>query len=362
MFKNMQVAVVYIITHLGLIFFLYPTDIIASTQEAHWAPVLVGYVIHITVVFIYLKGLSYFGNQNIIQILINKNKVIAWLTLFPAFLYLSLVIVITIRAYAEIISIVILADTPIWLLMCLLLGVPVFMVMHGGIKALLRTGVLLGILFLPPMLFVMVSSFQNVDMYYALPIIPKDPTKLFSFLTHFSYYKSLFAFAGGFLFLGFIPSSLTFKPKTIYISSVAVFLFFLLSIYIPIMTLGGETSRQLAFPFIFAIDTIEINWLMFDRITIFFLLSLIAFVMLFIALTLWQIACLIRTNAQKMPNKYLLSAIALVVFLICLCIPEWEDIERLLQWNSILRLYVSLVIPSVIFIIGYRQHKQVRES
>ncbi|KRE93112.1 hypothetical protein ASG89_06295 [Paenibacillus sp. Soil766] len=362
MLKNFQVAVVYILTHLGLIFFVYPTDIIASTREAHWAPVLVGFTIHITVIFIYLKGLGYYRNQNIVQILINKNKFLAWLTLFPAFLYLSLVIVITIRAYAEIISIVILADTPIWMLMCLLLGIPVFMIMHGGIKALLRTGILLGILFLPPMLFVMVSSFQNIDFYYALPLIPKDPTNLFSFLTHFSYYKSLFAFAGGFLFLGFIPSSLTFKPKTIYISFIVIFLFFLLSVYIPILTLGEESARQLAFPFIFTIDTIEINWLMFDRITIFFLLSLIAFVMLFIALTLWQIACLIRCSVQKIPNLYLLSAIAIVVFIICLFIPEWEDVERLLQWNSFLRLYVCLVIPSIIFIVGYRHHRQVRES
>ncbi|NQX59148.1 GerAB/ArcD/ProY family transporter [Paenibacillus qinlingensis] len=362
MFKNLQVAVVYIITHLGLIFFVYPTDIIASTQEAHWAPILAGYIIHVIIVFVYLKGLSYYGNLNILQILINKSKVIAWMTLFPVFLYLSLVIVITIRAYAEIISIVILADTPIWILMCVLLGIPVFMIMHGGIKALLRAGILLGILFLPPMLFVMFSAFQNVDMYYALPLIPKDPTKIFSFLTRLSYYKSLFAFAGGFLFLGFIPSALTFKPKTIYISSVVVLLFFLVSVYIPILTLGEETARQLVFPFIFTIDTIEINWLMFDRITIFFLLSLIAFVMLFIAITLWQIASLIRTKVQQIPNPYLLPAIAIVVLLICLCIPEWEDVEKLLQWNSFLRLYVSLVIPTIVFILGYRHHRRVRES
>ncbi|OAS13958.1 GerAB/ArcD/ProY family transporter [Paenibacillus oryzisoli] len=362
MFKNLQVAVFYIITHLGLVFFVYPTDVIASTREAHWAPVLVGFIIHITVIFIYLKGLSYHGSQNIIQILVNKSKIIAWLTLFPVFLYLTLVIVITSRAYAEIISIVILADTPIWILMCLLLGIPVFMVIHGGIKALLRAGILLGILFLPPMLFVMLSAFQNVDIYYLRPFIPKDPTKLFSFVTHLSYYKSLFAFAGGFIFLGFIPSVLTYKPKAIYLSSLVVFLFFLLSIYIPILTLGEETARQLLFPFIFTVDTIEINWLMFDRITIFFLLSQIAFVMLFIAMTLWQIACLMRTKVKKIPNPYLLAAIALVVLLICLCIPEWEDLERLLKWNSFLRLYVSLVIPTVIFIMGYQHHRQVRES
>ncbi|KRE59452.1 GerAB/ArcD/ProY family transporter [Paenibacillus sp. Soil750] len=362
MFRNLQVVVIYIITHLGLIFFMYPTDILASTREAYWIPVGLGYLVHITVIFIYLKGLSYFKNQNIHQVLINKNKLIMWLTLLPVFLYLSLITIITVRAYAEIISIVFLADTPIWILMCMLLGIPTFMVIHGGVRSLLRAGLLLAVLFLPPMLFVMFASLQSIDLNYALPLIPKDRSKLFAFLTDFSYYKSLFAFAGGFLFLGFIPSYITYKPKTIYLSSIIVFIFFLLSVYIPIVTLGGETARQLAFPFIFTIDTIEINWLMFDRITIFFLLSQIAFVLLFIAMTLWQIACLIRSRAKKMKNQYLISAISIVVFLICLFIPDWGHVELLLKWNSFLRLYVALVIPTVIFIAGYQHQKHVRES
>ncbi|MDR6549606.1 GerAB/ArcD/ProY family transporter [Paenibacillus qinlingensis] len=357
MMKNVQVAVIYILTHLGLIFFAYPTDIIASTKEAHWIPVTLGFIIHVIVIYTYLKGLSYFKNQNILQILSNKNKVIVWLTLFPGLLYLFLVIVITIRAYAEIISIVFLADTPIWILMCVLLGIPVFMVIHGGVRALLRVGLLLAVLFLPPMLFVMISTFQNIDLHYLFPLIPSSRTDLFAFLTHFSFYKSLFAFAGGFLFLGFIPSYITFKPKTIYISSIILLLFFLLSVYIPILTLGEETAKQLAFPFIFTIDTIEINWLMFDRITIFFLLSQIAFVILFVAMTLWQIACLMRCRVKKMKYPYLLTAIAIVVLLVCLFIPDWESVELLLQWNSILRFYVALVVPIVIFFFGYRYHQ-----
>ncbi|WP_435171940.1 GerAB/ArcD/ProY family transporter [Paenibacillus glycanilyticus] len=356
MSKNLQVTATYVVSHLGLIFFLYPIDVIESTNEAHWMPVLFGFLFHLAIIAVYLKALNYFKGQNIVNILMNKNKFFAWVVLLPALFYMSWIIVLAVRAFSEVLSIAILSNTPLWILMLLFLSVPGFMVLHGQIGGLLRLSVLLSFLFVVPVVFVMATSFQNIDWHYLFPLWPAHGA--FSFLAHSAFYKSLFAYTGGFLLLGFLPSYAEFKSRAIYAGSLILLPAYLIAVYVPVLTLGEETTRQLQFPYLFIVDTIEINWLMFDRINVFLLLSLVAFGMFFISLTFWQILCVIRLGMKDISPNYLVPGLIVVVFLVCLCIPDWKTTDKLFQWNTSLRLYVAIATPILLLITGWVHAKK----
>lgn len=358
--SNLQVSTTYILTHMGLIFFLYPIDVIDSTNEAHWLPVLTGFMFHLLIIFVYLKGLRYFQGENIVTILLRKNKVVAWAVLLPVLLYLSWIIILAVRAFAEVLSIAFLSNTPLWILLLLLLIVPGFMTLHGRIGGLLRLSVMFSCLFVIPIVFVLATSFQNTDWHYLSPLWP-GPRAL-HFLTHPSFYKSLFAYTGGFLLLGFLPSYTTYKPKAIFWGSLVLLPAFMIAVYIPVLTLGEESARQLQFPYLFIVDTISINWLMFDRVNVFLLLSLVAFCMFFIAVTMFQILEIIRLGIKDISPNFLVPLIITYSLIICLFIPDWKTVDLLFQWNTPLRIYVACVTPVLVLAIGWLHARKLKRE
>ncbi|NIK71747.1 GerAB/ArcD/ProY family transporter [Paenibacillus sp. BK720] len=358
MSKSLQVSSTYIIMHMGLIFFLYPLDVIECANEAHWIPVLAGYLFHILMIYIYLKGLSYFKGESIVNILMKKNRWLAWLALLPMLIYLMWIIVLCIRSLAEVISIAFLSNTPLWILMLLMLAISGYMTIHGKIGGLLRLSVLFIVLFIGPMFFVLVSSFQNVDWHYLFPIWPA--TNALTFLSHPSFYKSLFAYTGGFLMLGFLPPKAAFTPKSIFWSSLLLLPIYLVSVYIPVLKLGEETARRLQFPYIFAVDTVEINWLMFERINVFLLLSIVAFCMLFVAVTIWQVICIFQQSIKNISSNILIPTIIFITFITCLTIPDWKEVDSFFQWNTGLRLYVAITTPSLLLCLGLLHARKMR--
>ncbi len=112
-----------------------------------------------------------------------------------------------VRAYSEIITIVFLTNTRLWAIMALLLIISTYLATKG-VETIFRTGILLSILFLLPVLFIFFTTFQNVDWRYIIPFTPR-----FDFMTKPSYLKSYFAFSGGFLYLGFVQPYLSYSRK-----------------------------------------------------------------------------------------------------------------------------------------------------
>ena len=129
--KNLQVPVAFVITHMGLIFLVYPRNIIASTSEAFWLPVLIGFLIQLGTIIFFLKGIGYFNNQNIVTVMMKKNKWLAWGTVCPSMLCLTAIIILVVRTYAEILSIVFVSGMPLWPLICLLIIIPSYMVLKA---------------------------------------------------------------------------------------------------------------------------------------------------------------------------------------------------------------------------------------
>ncbi|MDD9268291.1 GerAB/ArcD/ProY family transporter [Paenibacillus sp. GCM10023248] len=352
--KSISVVLMYVLTHLGLIFFLYPEDIISSTNKGHWVVILIGIAIHFAVIATYMKGLSYFPRWDIIRIYRSAGKGIALLFLVPILLYLFVVTVLSVRAYSEVITIIFLSSTPLWAIMLLLLVLSTY-IASKGVETLFRTGVLLSILFLPLTLFIVITSFQNMDWNYALPIFDLD----LSFVAKPSFYQSFFAFSGGFLFLGYLQPYFTYQRNKVLLAAAALIPFFIFSVYIPLLTFGESTAFTLHFPFVVVVDTLSINWLMFDRVTMFFLLSLITFIMLFISLTLWQINRMLSQSLPFIKPVYLLLSLSVVVFSFCLMIPDWKMVEKLLWWNTPLRLFVFVTVPLSVLLLGLRAKRKV---
>ncbi|RED57241.1 GerAB/ArcD/ProY family transporter [Cohnella lupini] len=355
--KSMHVITMYILSHLGFMFFVYPDNVISSTEEGHWVPILVGCIVHLLVIWTYMKGLSYFPGKNIIEIYSKAGRIASLLFLGPAALYIVGMIIVMIRAFSEIMTIVFLSNTPLWAIMAVKIGIMIYIASKGG-EAIFRIGILIALLFLPVVMIMFFSSFQNVDWRYLFPLLTKD----FSFLTRRSFYESFFAFGGGFLFLGFAQPHFSYSSKRVLISVLCVIPFFFLAAYVPLLTFGHATANTLHYPYIVTMDSVHVNWLMFDRLTMFFLLSLDAFLMLFLGLMLWMAIC-ISKRYLPLFKSYHLGAISIIIFCVCLMIPEWEVVEKLFWWIAVLRIYVFLTVPISILLLGLRSKgKGIRKS
>ncbi|MGG0720508.1 GerAB/ArcD/ProY family transporter [Robertmurraya massiliosenegalensis] len=357
MAKNMQVPVLYFLIHLGLIFFMYPRNIIESTDSSHWIPILIAVLIHFIMISLFMKGLSYFPGQSVIMIFSRAGKVYSLLFLLPLCLYFFMALVITVRAYSEVMIIIFLSKTPLWCVMALLLLLSTYLALLG-IQSIFRASMLFALIFIPSIFLVLLFSLQNVDWYYLLPIWYSD----FHFLSHPSYFKSLFAVGGGYLFLGFVQPALSFKNKDILIAAICIAPFFFISVYIPILTFGQETASTMMFPFAVATDAVNINWLAFDRITVFFLLCSITFLMLFLSISIYITVKIVNHYVPIVHFQYLVAITVIFTFIFCLFIPNWSEVERIFGWNTGLRLYVLFITPLSLLFLGIRAKKNGGKS
>ncbi|MBB6635602.1 GerAB/ArcD/ProY family transporter [Cohnella thailandensis] len=353
MSRSVHVLLFYFVAHLGLIFFIYPEDIIACAEEGHWVPILVGFAVHVFFLWLFVKGLSLGGNRDMVSLYLGLGKAPAVLLLLPVFVYYAMVDVITVRAYSEIVSIVFLEKTPLWAVMALLFLIPVWLA-NAGIRPIFYATALVAIVCLPLFLFIFAASFQSVDWRYFFPLFDRH----YGFLWDSSFYKSFFAFAGVFLFLGFVQPYFTFRIRGLMWASVLLVPFFLFSVYIPVLTFGEATASNFHYPFVVTLDTLQINWLMFERVTVFFLMSLLTFVMLLVALVLWQSVELAVRFFPRMNRGWTLLVLSAIVFGCCLRIRSWHDIELLFMWNTWIRAYIMLVVPATVYWIGRRAKKE----
>ncbi|WP_257009706.1 spore germination protein [Evansella halocellulosilytica] len=351
--KSLHVVFMYLLIHIGLILFMYPADIIDSVSRTHWLPILIGVVVHITFIWIFMKGLSFFENKSIVDIYFEAGKGISFIFLVPVMIYFLLVTITTVSAHSEIINIAFLSETPDWAIIVLFLVIAAY-IATKGVEAILRTGLLIALLFFPLTIFIYFMSFQNVDWRYFFPLFDID----YSFLTERSYYKSYFAFTGGFLFLGFVQPYFYYNRKKVLLAALLLIPFFLFAVYTPILTFGQATSATLHFPFILVLDSIYIHWLIFDRVTMFFLLSLIIFIMLLVSLVLWKMSRIMTGFFPKLKPNYIIYFLTVLTFVVCLIIPNWNDIDKLFWWNTFFRFYSLLVVPISIYILGWRSQRK----
>ncbi|MHA6484774.1 GerAB/ArcD/ProY family transporter [Paenibacillus sp. strain BS8-2] len=355
MVKSGQVAVLYVLIHIGVIFFLYPSNLLVAMESGHWIAVFACFILHIAVVWSYMWGLGRFEKSNVIDIFMRWSKWATLLIMTPVFLYLIVVAIISTRAYSEIISLMFLSSTPLWAIMILILVVSTYLAIQG-IGAIFRTGVLLLLLCVPPLLFVLVSSFQHVDWHYLVPLYDNTAFS-WSFLFNRQFLMSLIVSGGCFLFLGFIQPTITFDQRKIRYASLLLFPLMLIAVYVPLLTFGHSSASTFLFPFIMVTDIVEVNWLMFERASLFFTLSMIALILLYLSVILWNAIYMVQ-RMMKVSSLIIAAVLCLLVYIACSYITDWDHLQQLLWWNTLLRLYIMLVIPAGTLVLGILHHRK----
>lgn len=359
MVNKISVYLTFITVHFGLIFFVYPEKIFESTSKGHWEAILIGCLFEVTMMWIYLRGLSSFPNMTIVQIC--KQVLGPWLSrilLIPMMLYFLATLVLISRVYSEMMTIVFLPKTPIWALLCFIfLGL---FAAWCGIKTVLRTSVIISVLFIPWIFAALSSSVTNFDIRNASPIWNTN----LDFLKHPAYYSSFFAFSG-FLFLGMIHPLFrnVARSRKVFILLIAgLFPLYLASVYIPLLIFGQETVIQLQFPLHTGMDTIDMSWSIFERMTLFYTTSMITFLVLYSAVLIWIIAEMIRGIVVPLSNKWLSVIISIIAYFLSSLVPGWSETEHLIGLDTGLRAYSIFVFPVVIGIIGALQRRRINQG
>lgn len=55
---------------------------------------------------------------------------------------------------------------------------------------------------------------------------------------------------------------------------------------------------------------------------------------------------------------YLIIALSAIMYIVCLLVPNWNDVEQLFFWNTPVRIYVFIAVPLSIYFIGLRQKRK----
>jgi hypothetical protein len=169
------------------------------------------------------------------------------------------------------------------------------------------------------------------------------------------FYSGFFAFSG-FLFLGMIRPYMKLGGSSskvfLLLYAVVIIPLFLASVYLPLLVFGQEAVSKYLFPVIEAMDTINLSWLMFERVTIFYVTATFSFVLMFIAILIWMTALLIHKLYIPYSRKGLAIAVTLISYMVGCIIPNWNEIEELIWMDTGLRFYCMVAIPIVMWILN----------
>ncbi|ARU61432.1 hypothetical protein CBW65_10765 [Tumebacillus avium] len=349
-----QIHLLCFVIHLGGIFLMFPEAILVL-GTAPWVAVLTVSLIYFLHLWLYVSGLKKFPGQNLIDIFLEKGTWAARLLLLPYALYVLFSIIIVIRAHAEMLTVTMFKQTPIWALSLMLIIVPMYLA-GKGIATILRSAMLLSAICLPLLAGSILMTYQNLDYRNLLPLTDFS----FSYLHDVRFYSLLFVFSP-FLTLGMLNRERALlagsrRRRLYYGLGVLLCLCSFLAVYIPILTFGPEMSVRVQFSMLIAIDAVDMEWFVFDRITLFYVCAVLGFLILLQAVFFWiATQILSRLFLPRMKKHRLVAGIGVLLFIVTLQIPSWDWVFRLLLWDTPLRLYCMLGIPLLVKVWSLRQ-------
>ncbi|PRX71977.1 spore germination protein [Cohnella sp. SGD-V74] len=329
-------------THTGLIFFLYAHATLRTTAYAHWQPAIVYICIEALCLFLLLAGLARVPGKDFADLFIPLGKVASLLLLAPLVAYFLLVSLMVMRSFAELVRIMFVANTPMWALLALLVLLFMFGAFMGG-DSILRANVVFSALFLPVLLFALSSCFKNADFHYLYPLWNSS----FDFLRKQEFYSSMFV-VSPFLVIGMLPPLSPLRPRGVFLTMLPIWALCLIALHIPILVFGTPAARLLVFPFLATMDSVSLLWLVFDRVTLFYAVSIMAFVSVHASFLLWSIGRIVHKRFPKCPEKPVIAAAAVALFVWGLMIPGWDWLQNMLFWETWLRILAVFAIPAAV--------------
>ncbi|GAB6930958.1 GerAB/ArcD/ProY family transporter [Paenibacillus sp. JCM 10914] len=350
-----QVLTLFILLHLASIFSIFPERIISATSQGHWIPVAILFLVELLVLWLYLKALSKFPGQTVLDIC--NGAVSKWGTRLIAvplliFLYIELLLLMYFQSVE--IKAVLLQRTPtsatsaVFIILC-------FYAAWKGLTVLVRASVGLCILLMPFILFSMLISIKNYKFSYIFPIWD---SKL-SFFSHTDFYVCTVILAG-FLFLGMIPAKQGDQFRKVALAVGIIFVFALGSVYVPLLVFGQETVANLQYPMLMASDTIDLEWVVFDWLPSFYVVASSALGVLKVSVLLWMLVELVhQLFAPRINRIWVISLVCVSLYLISLWIPNVSVLDSYLNLNTYFCLYSVIVFPIIVFVAAQWRRKKV---
>ncbi|CQR55282.1 GerAB/ArcD/ProY family transporter [Paenibacillus riograndensis] len=353
--NKIQTLTLFVLLHLTSIFAFFPERIIAATSKGHWMAITFLFAVELGILWVYLKALSLAPGKTVIDIC--REAMGTWITRlimlpFMAFLIIELVMLTYYQAVE--IKVVLLQRTPVAAISALF----VMLCMYGawkGLVVMVRASLGWIFLFMPFILFSMFISIRNFRFDYIFPLWDAD----LSFLFRSDFYVGTVIFAG-FLFLGMTAT----KTKIGFGKAAAavgiVYLFAIASVYIPLLIFGQETVLHLQYPMLMASDTIDLEWVVFDWLPSFYVVSSSGLGVIKVSVLLWMlVAILQRLFAPVVNRRWILSVVSILLYLACLWIPNSGTLNSYLYVNSYFCLYTTIGFPVIVYFAARQRRKKV---
>ncbi|SFK99894.1 Spore germination protein [Paenibacillus sp. 1_12] len=348
--KNL-VFILFFLVHLSLFFYMYPVNIIEAANKGSWEPILVGFLIEALFVGVYLKGISMFPCKDIIDIFTGiSGRWVARVLLIPYFIFLFMNFSIVHRMELDSINVVLLPKTPM-LFLLLLYAIP-FYVAWKGIQSIARGAVVVSIFAVPLILFSLMSSIKNFDFHQVFPLFDARMT----FFTKTEFYSALFAHSG-FLFLGMIGLKMKLSIRYTIMVLMVLFFFALCAVYVPLLIFGPESIIYLRYPVVLTSDTVDMEWVIFDWLPTFFIISTIAISMVEAAVSFWIMTTLMQKLFFFRKRGWAVIVLSIASYVLSAMIVNTEWLDTMNAWNTIFCLYSIIVIPLTVWIMSLKYRR-----
>jgi len=351
-----QPLILFFLLHLASVFAIFPERMMAASSTGHWIAVSVLFIVELLAVWLYLKAMKPFPDKTVADICCDAlGRWGAAFTVLPILFFLLLeLILLTYYQTVEIKS-VLLQRTPAAATSALF----VFLCLYGawkGLAVLIRASIGTFFLFMPFILFSLLISIKNFKFPYIFPLWNGS----MSFFLDPDFYVGTIIFAG-FLFLGMTSSD----NRIGYGQAAAVlgilFVFALASVYIPLLLFGQETAARLQYPLLMASDTIDLEWVVFDWLPSFYVVSSSGLGVLKVSVLLWMLASLLqRVFMPKANNKWIVAIVGIVLYASCQLIPNAGTLNNYLYLNSYFCLYSTIGFPVIVYLAAQWSRKKAK--
>ncbi|WP_339278593.1 GerAB/ArcD/ProY family transporter [Paenibacillus sp. FSL W8-1187] len=354
--NKFQTIILFFLLHLASIFAIFPERMIASASKGHWMPVAIIFLAELLVLWLYLKAMSKFPEKTVMELCSDAiGKWGAGLIVLPLLVFLFLEVVLLTYYLSSEIRTVLLPETPAYATSAIFVAI-CFYGAWTGLAAMIRASMGWFILFMPFILFSLLISIGNFNFHYIFPVWDSQ----FSFLLRPDFYVGTIIFAG-FLFLGMTPSHLRIRFGTAAALVGVIFLIALTSVYVPLLIFGQETAIHFQYPMLMASDTVDLEWVVFDWLPSFYVVSSSGLGLIKVAVLLWMFTSMLKQlYLPKAKSRWILAVVCLFLYAASQWIPNIMALDKFLYINACLCLYSTVGFPIIVYLSTLWRRKEVR--
>ncbi|WP_308639955.1 GerAB/ArcD/ProY family transporter [Paenibacillus silvisoli] len=340
------VPIFFIGSHCAILFAAFTRAMLHSTAYGHWEPVCFNLLIELALLLLLLHGLRKAGGKDYADLFLPLGKWIGAALILPLAAFMMLIPILALRFFAELLIIVFIASSPLHMILGLLCLLMLFGASIGP-QGMLRASTLLTLINFPVLLFAVFACFQNAKFVRVFPLLNSS----MDFFDGGKIFVTLFSICP-ILLLGMLPPICKVRIAPLLISLGVIGMLYVIIVYIPIAVYGLNAAKLMNFPLMTSFDSVNISWTIFNRISLFYAVALLSFILTISNFSLWSSALMIHKLIPAWRETYIRICLCLVVFLISFFIPSWDEYVRVFSADTWFRLAIYAVIPAAVFFRG----------